>query len=242
VVIIDVSERIAAPGVHVLFSTRRGGFSEGPYASMNLGILSDDDPDRVRRNRRRFADTAGIAAERIAMGWQVHGSEIKDWEAPPEHSGFARAGAELARVDGHVTSLVSVGLLVLVADCLPVALASSGRIAMLHCGWRGLAGGIIERALASFDEPPQSVIGPGIGPECYEVGDEVLAEFAGLDGAVQGRRLDLRAVARAQLAASGVQDVIELKACTSCEEDSFFSHRRDRGVTGRQAGLIWREP
>ena len=110
---------------------------------------------------------------------------------------------------------------------------------MVHCGWRGLAGGILERALERFDEPPAAAIGPGIGGCCYEVGDEVIAAFAGLDGVVEGRMLDLRAVVRHKLAAGGVREVEGVDLCTSCREDLFFSHRRDRGVTGRQAGLVW---
>ena len=128
----------------------------------------------------------------------------------------------------------------LVADCLPVALAGDGRVAMLHCGWRGLAGGIIERAVALFDGPVAAAVGPGIGRCCYEVGDEVLAAFADVEGAADGRMLDLRAVAAAHLEAAGVEVVEHVDMCTACRPDLFFSHRRDAGVTGRQAGIVWR--
>jgi polyphenol oxidase len=141
-------------------------------------------------------------------------------------------------VDGHATSAAGVGLLVLVADCLPVALSSGDRVAMLHCGWRGLAGGIVERAVASFSSAPAAAVGPGIGSCCYEVGDEVLAEFSDLPGVARGRMLDLRAVASRKLEAAGVASVEHVDLCTSCNPDLFFSHRRDRGVTGRQGGLI----
>jgi hypothetical protein len=226
----------------VAFTTRKGGVSEGPYESLNLGILTEDDPERVSENRAILADSADLAPERVAMGWQVHGSELLEWEAPPNGGGFAMPGAELPRVDGHLTSLPGVGLLVLVADCVPLALAGGGQVALLHCGWRGLAGGIVEHALQRFDQPPAAAIGPAIGPCCYEVGEEVLAEFSDLEGVASGRMLDLRGVARRQLEAAGASVEKDVDLCTSCREDLFFSHRRDHGVTGRQAGLAWIPP
>ena len=228
------------PGASVLFSTRRGGVSEGPYESLNLGILTDDLPERIEENRRRLAATAGLDPRAIAMGWQVHGSELKRWPGPPEpgEDGYAAPGAELPKVDGHLTTSPGVGLLVLVADCLPVALVGRGQAAMLHCGWRGLAAGIVERALAEFEEPPAAVIGPGIGPCCYEVGQEVLDAFAELEGVASGRMLDLRAIAERKLAAAGVRQVGGTRDCTSCNPELYFSHRRDGGITGRQAGLV----
>lgn len=230
------------PGARVVFSTRRGGVSEGAYESLNLGILTADDPAQVAENRHLLAERAGLNADHVAMGWQVHGVDLKEWSSPPAGEFSDRAGAdsaELDRVDGHVTALPGLGLLVLVADCLPVALAGAGRVAMVHCGWRGLAGGIIERALATFGEPPVAAVGPGIGRCCYEVGDEVLRHFQHLEGVADGRMLDLRAIARTQLEAGGVERIEDVDLCTSCREDLFFSHRRDDGVTGRQAGLVW---
>jgi YfiH family protein len=230
---------VELPGGRVAFSTRNGGVSDGPYESLNLGILTDDDQQSVAENRRILADDLGLDPAAVAMGWQVHGADILDWDSPPADGGFARPGAELTKVDGHATAVPGLGLLVLVADCLPVALIAPGRAAMLHCGWRGLAGGIVERALESFDEPPAAAIGPGIGRCCYEVGEEVLAEFAGLDGVADGRMLDLRAVARRKLEAAGVPRIEDVDLCTSCRGDLFFSHRRDHGVTGRQGGIAW---
>jgi YfiH family protein len=228
------------PGARAAFSTRRGGVSEGPYESLNLGILTDDEPARVAENRRLVAERAGLDPGRVAMGWQVHGVGLREWTAPPAGEFVRGAGSqpELDRVDGHTTTLPALGLLVLVADCLPVALAGGGRVAMLHCGWRGLAGGIVERALATFDAPPAAAIGPGIGRCCYEVGEEVLRRFDDLEGVAGGRMLDLRAVARAKLAAGGVESIEDVDLCTSCRADLFFSHRRDGGVTGRQCGLV----
>jgi len=228
------------PGARVAFSTREGGVSEGPYESLNLGILTDDEPERVARNRGLLAERLGLAPADVAMGWQVHGTEIARWDAPLTPGGFAEPGAELEKVDGHVTDRPGLGLLVLVADCLPVALATPGRVSMLHCGWRGLAAGIVERGAGLFDEPPAAAVGPGIGSCCYEVGDEVLDAFADVGGAAEGRMLDLRAVAEARLRAAGVERIEHVGLCTSCRADLFFSHRRDQGVTGRQAGVVWR--
>jgi YfiH family protein len=229
------------PGARALFSTRLGGVSPAPYESLNLGILTGDEPDRVRDNRHRLAARAGLAPGDVAMGWQVHGAEVLEWESAPENGGgYAKPGTPLEKVDGHATDLAGLGLLVLVADCLPVALAGEGRAAMLHCGWRGLAAGIVQRAVASFTEPPTAVVGPGIGSCCYEVGPEVLEAFSDLAGVADGRMLDLRAVAERKLHAAGVAGVGHVDLCTSCRADLFFSHRRDGPETGRQAGMVWR--
>jgi polyphenol oxidase len=227
---------VRLPHASVTFTTREGGVSEGPYESLNLGILTDDDPDCVTENRRRAALGAGVAPPRVAMGWQVHGTELKEWDAPPRDLAYAEPGGkDLDRVDGHLTRERGVGLLVLVADCYPVALSNGDQVAMLHCGWRGLAGGIIGRALSRFDEPPAAAIGPGIGKCCYEVGEEVAAAF----GRTGETHLDLRAIAREQLADAG--EIQEVDLCTSCHPELFFSHRRDHGVTGRQAGVVVRD-
>lgn len=207
-------------GASVVFTTREDG---------NLGLHTDDDRERVLANRRRLAERAGVE---LAWGRQVHGSEIKEWDA---------AGGEVEEVDGHTTTAPHLGLLVVVADCYPVALAGGGRVAMLHCGWRGLAGGIVEKAVARFGEPPAAAVGPGIGGCCYEVGDEVLAAFADVDGAARGRMLDLRRVVESKLRRAGVSEIQHVDHCTSCREDLYFSHRRDRGRAGRQGGLVWRD-
>lgn len=237
----DLAITTQLAGARVAFSTRRGGVSETPYDSLNLGVLTDDAVDRVSENRTRLADALGLVPGRIAMGWQRHGVGIASWSGPPPggRDGYATPGAELAEVDGHTTTASRLGLLVLVADCLPVALAGHGRAAMLHCGWRGLAGGMVERAVALFERPPAAAVGPGIGGCCYEVGTEVLAAFEDLKGVADGRMLDLRAVADSKLRAAGVEAIDHTDLCTSCRSDLFFSHRRDGGVTGRQCGIAW---
>jgi polyphenol oxidase len=233
---------VRLPSATVTFTTRQGGVSEGPYESLNLGILTDDDPDRVRANRRIASSMIGVEPEQVTMGWQVHGTDIRDWTGLAPDPGYADPGGrDLPKLDGHMTRDSGVALLVLVADCFPVALSDGEQAAMLHCGWRPLAGGIIEKALGRFSELPAAAVGPGIGGCCYEVGDEVLEAFADIEGAASGRMLDLRAVISAKLAAGGVTDIQHVDRCTSCEPELYFSHRRDGGVTGRQAGFIVRD-
>jgi hypothetical protein len=230
---------VGLPGAEVLFSTRVGGVSEPPYDSFNLGLLTGDDSGHVIENRRILAEDAGLEPEAVAMGWQVHGTDIRTWDGPTGDGSFLDPRGGREKFDGHVTSAPELGLLVLVADCLPVALVGDGGIAMVHCGWRGLAGGIIARAAELVGTPKGAAVGPGIGPCCYEVGDEVLAAFEDHPDAANGRMLNLRAVADAQLKAAGAGRVEHVDLCTSCNPDLFFSHRRDDGVTGRQGGLAW---
>jgi hypothetical protein len=178
-----------------------------------------------------LAAALGIAPERIVSGRQVHGTELAFHERP---------SAEVLEVDGHVVTQPGPVGLVYTADCLPVVLAGAGGVAVLHCGWRGLAAGIAGRGAAAV-EATHAAVGPGVGPCCYEVGDEVLDAFAGLGSEVaSGRMLDLPEVARRLLGQAGVQEVEPAGLCTCCEEELFFSHRRDAGP-GRQAGLAWIE-
>ncbi len=228
------------PGARAAFSTRLGGVGEGSFESLNLGVLTDDETGAVVENRRRIAAALGLRAERVAIGRQVHGAELAIHAVPQEPSPFAEpGGSEIPEVDGHVIADPGLAALVFVADCLPVAMAGPGGVAMLHCGWRGLAAGIVARGAEAVGAT-DAAIGPGIGPCCYEVGEEVLGAFAGLgEGVASGRMLDLAEVARRLLRDAGVEEVESAGLCTSCEGELFFSHRRDAGRTGRQAGLVW---
>ena len=228
------------PGARAAFSTRIGGVSAAPFDELNLGALTGDDLDAVGENRCRLAEAIGHPAERIAIGMQVHGADVATHPGPQRPSPFRDAGAEIPHVDGHTTAEPELPLLVFVADCLPVALSGQAGVAMLHCGWRGLAAGIIERGVDAVGATA-AAIGPGIGPCCYEVGEEVLDAFSGdaLRDHV-GPMLDLPEVARTLLRRAGVEQVEAAGLCTSCETGLFFSHRRDAGRTGRQAGLVWR--
>ena len=233
---------IDLPGARVLYTTRRGGVSTGPYESLNLGSRTGDDSGRVAVNRERVAGIVGIPHGRFAQGRQEHGATVRRRSEPPDP-----AEAPPATADGQATDRASVAPVVLVADCLPVALAAPGAVAMLHCGWRGLAAGIVAEGVAAMRELGASdeiaaAIGPGAGRCCYEVGEEVHAAFADLGPDVrEGRNLDLKLVARRRLEAAGVPTVHDAELCTMCSDPGlFFSHRRDAGVTGRQAGVVWR--
>jgi hypothetical protein len=229
---------IELPGARALFTTRRGGVSTGPYESLNLGRLTDDDPAAVEINRCRVADAAGV---QLTCGRQVHGMRVCRVREP-------RSGdADPIESDGQATALRGLGPMVFTADCLPIAIAAPGAVAMIHAGWRGLDGGVIAEGVAAIRElahgagPLAAAIGPGAGPCCYEVGVEVHTRFERF-GAVarNGDNLDLKAIARAQLQEARVGEVHDAGLCTICSDPSlFFSHRRDRGITGRQVGVAW---
>jgi YfiH family protein len=219
----------------VAFSTRLGGVSGGPYESLNLGILTDDEPDRVVENRRRLTAAVGVDPETATMAWQVHGADVVRADG---RGVILRRPFE--RCDGLWTDEPGRGLMLLTADCLPVALARTNGtpgLAVLHVGWRGLLAGIVGAGAGALgDRPFAAAIGPGIGPCCYEVGDEVAAPFRERfgDDVLVGRNLDLAEATERTLRAAGAESVERVRLCTSCESELFFSHRRDRGVTGRQ--------
>jgi len=215
-----------------------GGVSDAPYDALNVGILTGDDRDAVRANRLRLAGALERDPAGVVMARQVHGAELREHRGPQDPRVFADAVASPDEADAHSADRPELTPLVMVADCLPVAMTGPGGVAMAHCGWRGLAGGVVAETARAIDATAAAV-GPGIGPCCYEVGDEVLAEFDALDGVAEGRMLDLTAVARSLLARSGVTEVESADLCTNCNPELFYSHRRDGERTGRQAGLAW---
>jgi YfiH family protein len=226
-----------APGPYrVAFSTRLGGVSAGAFASLNLGLLTDDEPENVRENRRLLCAEADVEPETATMAWQVHGADVRRADG----RGIVTPGLEFERCDGLWTDEPGRAVMLLTADCLPIAIAranGSPAVAVLHAGWRGLLAGIVESGAGALGEGPlAAAVGPGIGPCCYEVGDEVSAPFRDRfgDGVVSGRSLDLAGAAVLALRAAGCETVERVGLCTSCEEELFFSHRRDRGRTGRQ--------
>ena len=227
------------PRATAAFSTRIGGVSEGAFASLNLGLFTDDEPGAVLANRGRLASALGREPDGFLFGHQVHGSELLARDRAPEPNPFVEPTARPPESDGQVTASIELTPLVQVADCLPVALSGERGVAMLHCGWRGLAAGIVSGG-AEAVAGTAAAIGPGIGPCCFEVGPEVTAQFDDLGpGIAAGRMLDLPEVARRLLAEAGVETVESSDLCTFCERELFFSHRRDRGTTGRQAGVVW---
>jgi polyphenol oxidase len=230
-----------APGPYVVaFSTRVGGVSEGPYESLNLGIYTADRPERVVENRRRLAERVAIDPERTRMAWQQHRAEVR--KAAPE--GILTPGTQHEACDGFWSDERSQGMMLVTADCLPVAMARSDgdrpALAVLHVGWQGLLAGIIANGAAALEKGPlAAAIGPGIGPCCYEVGPDVAEPYEVRFGGevLADGRLDLWRAAELALNEAGVTEVERTDLCTFCHPELFFSHRRDRGVTGRQ-GVI----
>jgi YfiH family protein len=222
-----------APGPYtVAFATRRGGVSRPPFDTLNLGRLTEDDPDHVTENRRRLCAEVGTEPDLLSFGKQVHGAVVR------------RAAGSGEPGDGLWTDTPGEPLLVFTADCLPVAIArTNGRapaVAALHVGWRGVLAGFVDAAVSSLAGGSLvAVVGPGIGPCCYEVGNEVLEPFRERFGAgvLRGDRLDLWTSAERALTDAGVADVHRTDLCTACNAELFFSHRRDAGRTGRQ-GMI----
>jgi YfiH family protein len=221
-----------APGPYtVAFSTRLGGVSAGPFESLNLGRSTRDDSANVDENRRRLCAALGIEPERLALNRQVHGATVKR----------AEEGERTQNGDGLWTDEPGVPMLAFSADCLPIALArvnGNPGLALLHAGRMGLLEGILQAGAAALDGPAAAIVGPGIGPCCYEVGEDILAAYRARFGpdVVWGRNLDLWSAAERVLHEAGVETVERLDVCTSCD-DRFFSHRRDGAITGRQ-GVI----
>ena len=231
----------APAGVHALTTLRSGGVSQGPYADWNLAAHVDDDPEAVRENRRRLRTRFGLPTEPAWLD-QVHGGTVVN---------AARITTPV-QADGSYAGAAGVVCAVLSADCLPVLFCSQDgqRVAAVHAGWRGLAGGVLEAALDALGPGDYLAwLGPAIGPAAFEVGPEVrnafLSHQPAAAAAFQETRpghwlADLYGLARLRLAARGVDAVYGGEHCTFREAGRFYSYRRD-GVTGRMASLIWRE-
>ncbi len=225
-------------------SLRHGGVSAPPYASLNLGGNTGDDPKAVTENRARFYAAAGIHPGRGARMAQVHGARVVTVDEP----------GPVGEADGLVTARTDLALLVTVADCLPIFVAdlSAGVIGALHAGWRGVVAGIIEGGLAALvgagarPEHMRVVIGPGIGPCCFEVGPEVAARFDPRTlrpGRRERPHLDLVHATRLKLEAGGIAPpaITDPESCTLCRRDRYFSARSGE-PTGRMVGFILRRP
>jgi hypothetical protein len=201
----------------------------------DLRVSARTSPEPLADVQGRALRAVGVSGAAVAR--QVHGVEIVIVERPT--AGYTVGVGE---GDGVATALAGVAAAVHVADCLPIAIGGEGGVAMLHGGWRGLAGGIVAAGVAALRETGargelQAAIGPGAGGCCYETGEEVRSRFACYP-ASDGRLLDLKAVAAAQLRDAGVDVVEDIGACTICDA-RYFSHRRDGASTGRQAGFAW---
>ncbi len=221
----------------VAFTSRLGGVSGGAFESLNLGALTDDDPLNVVENRRLACEAVDADASTATMAWQHHSAEVR--RAEPR--GIVTPGTLFDRCDGLWTDEPGQAMMLLAADCLPIALGrangSHPALGVLHAGWRGLLDGIVaEGAKALGGGRLAAAIGPGLGPCCYEVGDEVAEPFRAAygDEVVIENRLDLWSAAEQALRAAGCDEVERADLCTFCHPELFFSHRRDRGRTGRQ--------
>jgi len=227
-----VNEELTAslPSGGVAFSDRSDG---------NMSSVGGRDAEHGADARAGLRDRLGLKA--LARGYQVHGSVVRSIREMPAQE--AEVG-ELEQADGQATPLPGLGAMVLAADCLPVAIACPGAVAMVHAGWRGLAAGVLENGVQAVtglgrpqaEEQLVAVLGPCAGPCCYEVGPEVHAALESADE--QRAPIDLRAIASRRLIAAGVPDVRTLGGCTICDE-RFFSHRREGAEAGRQAGIAW---
>jgi YfiH family protein len=233
----------APPGVRAAFTLRRGGVSTGAYESLNIASHVDDVPAAVLENRKRVRAELMLPAEPVWLE-QIHGVAVADLDqALP----LRRADAAVAHIPDRICAIQ-------VADCMPVLFATHDglRIGAAHAGWRGLAGGVLEGTVAAMHCMPGRLIawlGPCIGPENFEVGDDVREAFVSRDSQVQdafernarGRwQCDLYAIARRKLSRLGIADVRGGGWCTFSEPARFFSYRRD-GQCGRMAALIWRD-
>lgn len=240
--------------VTAAFSTRRGGTSPAPYDSLNLGLAVGDDPGLVWSNRRRFVHTLGYTLADAVTASQVHGRRVATAETDvlrPRPVGF------VGEADGLITRATGRLLITFHADCVPVFLYDPAHHAggLVHAGWRGtvqqIAGGAVRELAARFGTDPgnlRAVVGPAIGPCCYEVGEEVAgaleSAFPHAGGVVRrdGDRIlaDLWQANKAGLKAAGVPEtqIAVSKLCTACRRDLFFSHRAEQGRTGRMAAAF----
>jgi YfiH family protein len=222
------------PGPYrVAFSTRVGGVSEAPFDTLNLGRMTEDDPDRVEENRRRLCSELEVEFVRLTLNRQVHSATVHR----------ATAGSRGVPGDGLWTDEPGVPMLKIAADCLPIAIArANGRaaLALLHAGWQGLLEGIVEAGVGRLGGGRlAAVVGPGIGPCCYEVRDDVAGPYRAAFGReiVRDGRLDMWNAAERALREAGCETVERIDLCTSCHPELFFSHRRDGARTGRQGIL-----
>ncbi len=240
-------------GVIHAFSTRIGGVSVGPFASLNLGSLAKrtapDENILVSENYRRFRRALGAVKLRRVEVNQVHGCEV--WHPPAKPI----RPADAPQADAMISQSPGAMLTVRTADCVPILLSDlSGRsVAAVHAGWRSVVAGVVSRTINALRktfnvEPHQLIaaIGPSIGVDHFEVGEEVASAFeqAGLSSTIDRSRtkphIDLRSAVRQQLLTEGLEpaNIDTTDRCTYRDADEFFSHRRDNGLTGRMAAII----
>ncbi|CAH1533011.1 polyphenol oxidase YfiH [Vibrio owensii] len=232
----------APKNVKAFASTRVGGFSTAPYQGLNLGAHVGDDLSIVEKNRDWLAQQAKMPSAPIWLN-QTHSTVVAQASAPTK---------QVLNADGVFTSSSQVVCSAMTADCLPVLLTNTQgtQVAAVHAGWRGLANGIVENALELFSGEVMAWLGPAIGPQAFEVGEDVLQAFVDFDSQahqaftprdIEGKWLaDMSKLATQRLNKLGVTQVFDSGLCTLQDKNDFYSYRRD-GVTGRQATFIWIE-
>lgn len=239
----------APTGVHAVVTTRVGGVSPSPWNTLNLGTHVGDDPAHVAENRGRLQVALSAVAAVEAPQWlnQVHGATVVEAESVP-----GRRATWVPEADAVTTVRPGLPCVVMTADCLPVFFtdAAGSRVAVAHAGWRGLCDGILEATLATFGTPGDVMawLGPAIGPDAFEVGEEVREAFRQRHAEavahfrpspIAGRWLaDIYGLARLRLQAAGIGSVHGGGLCTVADAARFYSYRRD-GRTGRMASVIW---
>jgi YfiH family protein len=216
-----------APGPYIVaFTTREGGVSTGAHASLNLGSRADE-VSRIAENRRLACEELGLDHEHLVANRQRHTDRVVE----------ARPGT-LEVADGLWSDRPGVPLLALAADCVPIAIARTGgepRLAVVHAGWRGLAAGVVEAGVAALQGETAAIVGPSIGPCCYQVGSEVSERFD--TDLTRDGMLDLWSAAERALTRAGVATVERVDVCTRCHPEQFFSYRRTGAPHGAQ-GVI----
>ena len=250
---IEAQNLSSLAGIRHGFFTREGGISDGIYASLNCGLGSNDDKDRVLENRRRVAGALGARHGEVVTLYQVHGAYAQTVTSPADRGALPKADAVVSKTPG-----LAVG--VLTADCTPVLFADveAGVVAAAHAGWRGAVGGILEAAIAEMERQGArrasiyAAIGPTISPKVYEVGTEFMAEIVALERSneqyfhfpVPGARahFDLPGFVNGRLARAGLAGFETVAPCTYGNESLFFSYRRSQGRNegdyGRQISAI----
>ena len=232
----------APDNVHAFTTTRTGGVSQGRYASLNLATHVGDQPQHVAQNRQHLRRHAAMPGEPVWLS-QCHGNRVIELDA--KHEPCPQADAAVSRQHGVVCA-------VLTADCLPLLICDRAgtQVAAVHAGWRGLHAGIISNTVRQFPCPPRELLvwlGPAIGPQAFEVGEEVYAAFVSKQlhnqaaftaSGTASWQCDLYRLARLELQFLSVEAVYGGGACTCSDADRFYSYRRD-GATGRMASCIW---
>lgn len=237
-------------GVAAVFPTREGGVSPAPWETLDLGLLVGDESGRVLENRRRLCAAIGLPLERLVVPHQVHGTHLRWVGGPAAGRGAFDQTTAVSSCDGLLTVTPRLGLAVSTADCLPVVIAAREErgvaLAAVHAGWRGVIEGIAGQAAACLARRGPllgAVVGPSIGPCCFNVDEALRARFARrFPGVVRGTAIDLWEAVVDDLRASGVPPGgIEVAGVCTASDVSFFSHRRDRGLTGRHLAIAWRQ-